>query len=163
MQKLAGLITESQYKLLLEDQETLDAILDKISSSGMDSLTPLEKKFLNKYSKGEKSAKKVTPTLPRGWKDDSKNIHFFQDEDVEGTIIARFEYQVGKSGDQEDMIHIIETPEGKYSIEWYQAFGDVGEEGPFDTLEEAMDDAIQLMKELTQSDFLNDKGGDDYE
>lgn len=165
MQKLAGIITENQYIKLLEDQDQLNTILDKISDKGMQSLTPLEKKFLDKYSKGEKNTKKVTPTLPKGWKDDSKNIHFFQDEDTEGTIIARFESKVGS--EQADMIHVIETPEGKYSIEWYQAFGDNDTEGPFDTLEETMDEAVQIMKELTQSDFLahgfssNDEDDDD--
>ena len=54
MQKLAGIITESQYKQLLEDEETVNRILDKISSQGKDSLTPEEKTYLNKYSKGEK-------------------------------------------------------------------------------------------------------------
>ena len=54
MQFLAGLITESQYKQLLEDETTLNRILDKISDQGKDSLTPEEKAYLDKYSKGEK-------------------------------------------------------------------------------------------------------------
>ena len=47
MQKLAGLITESEYRKLLEDQETIDRILDKISSQGIGSLTPEEKSYLD--------------------------------------------------------------------------------------------------------------------
>ena len=54
MQMLAGIITESQYKQLLEDMEVVDRILDKISAKGKDSLTPEEKTYLDKYSKGEK-------------------------------------------------------------------------------------------------------------
>ena len=54
MQFLAGIITESKYKQLLEDETTLNRILDKISAQGKDSLTPEEKTYLDKYSKGEK-------------------------------------------------------------------------------------------------------------
>ena len=54
MQFLAGIITESQYKQLLEDETILNRILDKISAQGKDSLTPEEKTYLDKYSKGEK-------------------------------------------------------------------------------------------------------------
>jgi len=54
MQMLAGIITESKYKQLLEDEATLNRILDKISDQGKDSLTPEEKSYLDKYSKGEK-------------------------------------------------------------------------------------------------------------
>ena len=54
MQMLAGIITESKYKQLLEDEATLNRILDKISDQGKDSLTPEEKTYLDKYSKGEK-------------------------------------------------------------------------------------------------------------
>jgi hypothetical protein len=54
MQFLAGVITESKYKQLLEDEAILNRILDKISDQGKDSLTPEEKTYLDKYSKGEK-------------------------------------------------------------------------------------------------------------
>jgi len=53
MQKLAGIITESQYKQLLEDMEVVNRILDKISSQGKDSLTPEEQEYLDKYSTGK--------------------------------------------------------------------------------------------------------------
>ena len=53
MQFLAGLITESKYKQLLEDEATLNRILDKISDQGKDSLTPEEKAYLDNYSKGK--------------------------------------------------------------------------------------------------------------
>jgi hypothetical protein len=55
MQKLAGLITESQYKKLLEDMSIVDRILDKILSQGEDSLTSEEREYLDKYSKNEKN------------------------------------------------------------------------------------------------------------
>jgi hypothetical protein len=53
MRKLAGLITESQYQQLLEDQSIIDKILDKISAQGIDSLTPEEKEYLD--TNGESS------------------------------------------------------------------------------------------------------------
>lgn len=54
MQFLAGIITEGKYKQLLEDEAILNRILDKISDQGKDSLTPEEKAYLDRYSKGEK-------------------------------------------------------------------------------------------------------------
>ena len=60
MRQLAGLITESQYKQLLEDMEVVDRILDKISAQGKDSLSDEELEYLNRYSKGEKDLKKPT-------------------------------------------------------------------------------------------------------
>ena len=44
MQKLAGILNENELK---EDQNTIDKILDKISISGIESLTPEEKEYLN--------------------------------------------------------------------------------------------------------------------
>jgi hypothetical protein len=54
MQKLAGLITESQYKKLFEDQTVIDRILDKISAQGIESLTPEEKTYLDTGGKSDK-------------------------------------------------------------------------------------------------------------
>lgn len=56
MRKLAGLITEGEYKKLLEDMSVIDRILDKISAQGIDSLTPEEKKYL------DTGGKSTTPT-----------------------------------------------------------------------------------------------------
>lgn len=53
MQKLAGLITESQYTQLIENEELVDRILDKISKSGLNSLTYTEKEYLDKYGKND--------------------------------------------------------------------------------------------------------------
>ena len=50
MQMLAGIITEGQYKQLLEDIEIVNRILDKISSKGIDSLSPYEKEYLDAYA-----------------------------------------------------------------------------------------------------------------
>jgi len=47
MQKLAGIISESQFKQLLENQDIIDQILDKISAQGIKSLTPEEKLYLD--------------------------------------------------------------------------------------------------------------------
>ena len=42
-------------KEISENQNIVDKILDKISIQGKDSLTPEEKVYLDKYSKGEKN------------------------------------------------------------------------------------------------------------
>ena len=45
-------ITESQFIFLLEDQKYMDSLLDKITSDGIDSLTPKEREDLEIMSKG---------------------------------------------------------------------------------------------------------------
>ena len=60
MQKLAGLITESQYKKLLEDQTIIDKILDKISAQGIEFLTPEEKEYLDTGGKSDKPTSGTT-------------------------------------------------------------------------------------------------------
>jgi hypothetical protein len=50
MQKLAGIITESQYKQLLENEEIINRILEKISSKGINSISPYEKEYLDAYA-----------------------------------------------------------------------------------------------------------------
>jgi hypothetical protein len=57
--QLKQLIKEELIKILKEN-EYLDQLLDKISSSGMDSLSPKEKTYLDQYSKGE-NPKSLSP------------------------------------------------------------------------------------------------------
>ena len=45
------IITESQYNFLLENQEVVDRILDKISEKGIKSLSVDEKRYLDSFSK----------------------------------------------------------------------------------------------------------------
>lgn len=45
------IITESQYNFLLENQEVVDRILDKISEKGIKSLSVDEKRYLDEFSK----------------------------------------------------------------------------------------------------------------
>jgi len=45
------IITESQYKFLIENQEVVDRILDKISEKGIKSLSIDEKRYLDEFSK----------------------------------------------------------------------------------------------------------------
>jgi hypothetical protein len=47
------IITESQYNFLVESQEVVDRILDKISERGYESLSIDEKKYLDHFSKHE--------------------------------------------------------------------------------------------------------------
>ena len=47
-------IIKEEIKKILEDSNIIDKILGKISTSGIDSLTPQEKEYLDKHSKGEK-------------------------------------------------------------------------------------------------------------
>jgi hypothetical protein len=46
-------VIKEEIQKILEDSNIIDKILDKISTSGIDSLTPQEKEYLNKHSKGE--------------------------------------------------------------------------------------------------------------
>jgi hypothetical protein len=48
------LITESQYSRLMESQEIIDNLLDKISEKGYDSLSIDEKRYLQAYSEHTK-------------------------------------------------------------------------------------------------------------
>lgn len=59
---LAGILTENEYNVILKESEILDRILDKISDQGMESLTPEEKEYLDRYSKGDTDA----PAPPSG-------------------------------------------------------------------------------------------------
>jgi hypothetical protein len=45
------ILTESQYRILLESQEEVDRILDKISDGGYESLSVDEKRYLDAFSK----------------------------------------------------------------------------------------------------------------
>ena len=45
------IITESQYNFLIENQEVVDRILDKISEKGIKSLSIDEKRYLDEFSK----------------------------------------------------------------------------------------------------------------
>jgi hypothetical protein len=55
--KLRQIIKEEIHKVLNEDKDIVNKILDKISQYGMDSLTYTEKEYLNKYSKDDKDLK----------------------------------------------------------------------------------------------------------
>ena len=45
------ILTESQYRILLENQEEVDRILDKIGDGGYESLSVDEKRYLDSFSK----------------------------------------------------------------------------------------------------------------
>jgi hypothetical protein len=55
--QLKQLIKEEIRKVLNEDKDIIDKILDKISQRGMNSLTYTEKEYLDKYSKDDKNLK----------------------------------------------------------------------------------------------------------
>lgn len=97
------IITESQLKVLLENEEYLNSILDKINKQGIDSLTPSEKKYLNGLSqhKGsiddykdpnyvdeydERKGQKITSTVPKL----SKMYFVFDYEEREGNEILLY-------------------------------------------------------------------------
>lgn len=56
-EQLKQLIKEEIRKVLNEDQNVVDKILDKISQYGINSLTHTEKEYLDKYSKDSKDLK----------------------------------------------------------------------------------------------------------
>lgn len=47
------IITENQFKLLVENNSLIDLLLDKINRSGKSSLTPDERKYLSQHSNDE--------------------------------------------------------------------------------------------------------------
>jgi len=53
-------IIKEEISKILKENETVDRILDKISIQGKDSLTPEEKEYLERYSKGEKNIPEPT-------------------------------------------------------------------------------------------------------
>jgi len=55
--QLKQLIKEEIHKILKEDEDIINKILDKISQRGINSLTHTEKEYLNKYSKDDKDLK----------------------------------------------------------------------------------------------------------
>jgi hypothetical protein len=104
MQILAGIITEGQYKRLLEDEETINYILDKISTQGKDSLTPAEKTYLDNYSKGKKDLEKpyINNNIPEDLKEflyDMVDQHLPEDAEDRDIIEFMWEDEFG-----EDMI-----------------------------------------------------------
>jgi hypothetical protein len=89
------IITESQYNFLVESQEVVDRILDKISERGYESLSIDEKKYLDHFSKHEGNPDEFVDPAERyderrGERFTSNfrnmpNIEFiFDDEEVEG-------------------------------------------------------------------------------
>jgi len=80
MQKLAGIITEGEYKQLLENEEIINRILEKISSKGINSISPYEKEYLDAYAQ----EKELPPVefLDNGTLRDA----FFVSGDKEGAV-----------------------------------------------------------------------------
>ena len=104
MQMLAGIITEGQYKQLLEDMEVINRILDKISSQGKDSLTHAEKEYLDKYSKGKTNIEEpyIDNNIPEDLKEflyDMVDQHL--PEDAEEGDIIEFIWENGEFGDED--------------------------------------------------------------
>jgi len=103
MQKLAGLITESQYTQLIEDMSVIDRILDKISAQGIDSLTPEEKEYLDTNG-GSSEPKEIIEEIPLSYE-----VKMWIDRKILETKIASSEEE------WEDMLN------GEY---WEQDFED---------------------------------------
>ena len=148
MQMLAGIITEGQYKQLLEDMEIVDRILDKISAQGKDSLSDEEKAYLDKYSKGEKNIKNPFKKHPKGFRPIETDIT--DNEAQEGEIITAYE-SPGEGWDKNnpDTVYVVKRNDGFY-VNTYISFGEPDEEGPFSTLQEAEKIAYDIMKELKE-------------
>lgn len=98
------ILTESQLKFIVEDQKTLDIILDKISSDGVESLNFREREFLKDYSKGK------TPDYIKGDINDKKG------EKIVSSLRNDMEFVFSET---------IETDE---TIEYYGSFYFKGEE-----------------------------------
>jgi len=105
--------------LRLFENKTLDDILDKISKSGMGSLTSLEKDFLDKYSSGDH--KEVEQEL-KNKKEKYKGIMTYDPREDD----TDFYKEVGQSFGIDDMNFKNwsdkEIEDGKYGILWDQLY-----------------------------------------
>ena len=78
------IITESQYNFLIENQEVVDRILDKISEKGIKSLSIDEKRYLDEFSKHKGDpdefidpAERYDERQGEKFTSNFRNIHFF--------------------------------------------------------------------------------------
>ena len=107
--------------LRLFENKTLDDILDKISKSGMGSLTELEKDFLDKFSNGEhKSTEQSIKNRNAAYK--STMSYDPREDDTD------FYKEIGKPFGINDMnfkdLSDEEIEDGKYGILWDQFYDD---------------------------------------
>jgi hypothetical protein len=95
------IITESQYKILLENIPAIDDILDKMSKVGYENLNSQEKSTLNKYSEHLKSGQRgefVTDEPNDNQEIDDKSGETWETELADESIFSfQFDY------DEEDM------------------------------------------------------------
>lgn len=159
MQRLAGIITEDTSK-------ELNKILDKINKKGIESLTPQEKIFLNKYSNSD-SQEKIYPdgNIPSGWsiRDIEEYEEIMGDTEGEyGNIVKIYAAPMeGWDEENDDLIFIEETDDGKYYVTGYEAFGEFDDLGPFNDYSTALKYAIATM-EATKDEWKdNDEEDDD--
>ena len=106
--------------LRLFENKTLDDILDKISKSGMGSITELEKDFLDKYSKGEhKAAEQSIKNRNAAYKGIMTYDPREDDQDVYKEMGKPFGVDMNFN-DWSDK----EIEDGKYGILWDQLYDD---------------------------------------
>ena len=107
--------------LKLFENKTLDDILDKISKSGMGSLTELEKDFLDKYSSG---GHKAVEQSIKNRNNSYKGIMTYDPREDD----TDFYKEIGKPFGIEDMNFKNwsdkEVEDGKYAILWDQLYDD---------------------------------------
>jgi predicted oxidoreductase (fatty acid repression mutant protein) len=107
--------------LKLYESKTLDDILDKISRSGMGSLTNLEKDFLDKYSRGEhKAAEQSIDNRNTKYKGIMEYDPRKDDQDVYREIGKTFGVEDMNFSDWSDK----EIEDGKFGILWDQLYDD---------------------------------------
>jgi hypothetical protein len=105
--------------LKLFENKTLDEILDKISKDGMDSLTSLEKEFLDKFSNGDH---KETEKKLKNKKNTYKSIMSYDPREDDPEAYR----EIGQVFGIEDMSFKNwsdkEIEDGKYGILWDQLY-----------------------------------------
>jgi hypothetical protein len=74
------LITESQYEILLENQNYVDSLLDKISERGYNSLSIDEKKYLKYYSEHTKQGGRPDEFVDPSERYDEREGEVIEDE-----------------------------------------------------------------------------------
>jgi hypothetical protein len=96
--QLRKIIKEEISKVLTEDMEVINRILDKISAQGKDSLTPEEKGYLDKYSKGNSNLKSPYPLS-----DEEVDNLYYQYPELENPSSSWFHKHFELLGDNEDI------------------------------------------------------------
>lgn len=107
----------------------------------------MKKQLNEEFLRMQKLAGLITENnIPKGW----KRMKIDQDQDPEEDIEVESYGAPMEGWDKNhlDMVNIMKTPENKYYITTYIAFGDFEESEQFDTLDDARKEAVRIMNDI---------------